>query len=81
MPVTHQREPLARLLELCKVLEAALKRYTAPALEAVSHVQREISRAVLEAVIRETRAPARVTPLPFYRRARSGGRPAAGGAA
>jgi len=36
---------------------------------------------VLEAVIRETRAPARVTPLPFYRRARSGGRPAAGGAA
>lgn len=44
-------EPLARLLELCKVLEAGLKRYTAPALEAVSHVQREISRTVLEAVI------------------------------
>ena len=44
-------EPLARLLELCKVLEAGLKRYTAPALEAVGHVQREIVRSILEAVI------------------------------
>jgi hypothetical protein len=44
-------EPLARLLELCKVLEAALKRYSAPAADAISHVQRELVRSILESVM------------------------------